>query len=380
MYVKDDINNISIIVPLYKGTKYIENIIKMVSSNTFLLPDRVKVELLFINDYSEPIDPNVATKMLPPNLSIKFFENKDNLGIHRSRVVGVQISQGHYILFLDQDDVIYDEWLSSQFKLIEDADVIICNGVNNHKLIYADKSIHKNVLKLNGWLQGVNVIISPGQALIKKSAIPSIWLDNTLKVNGADDLFLWIILHNQNAKFKINENILYEHIWHADNTSSNRERMKQSLMELKVIVENLGMGSLENEVIKDILNRHSASVTNSSITTSIFKQWLYFSECGIKMEELLLEKNYINIAVYGLGMLGECLYHSLYSSQYIKILYGIDRRASCFRFNFPVYSPEEDIPESDVIIVTIPGDFKEIECKLRLKVDCSIISIEDLFA
>jgi glycosyltransferase involved in cell wall biosynthesis len=375
----DDLINISIIVPLYNGEKYIEKIISIIKNNTLFLPNVGSVELLFINDVPKRIDIDMGIFELPQNLIVKFLQNEKNLGIHKSRVRGVQQSRGDYILFLDQDDLIYDNYLLSQLGLIEDADVIICNGINNHKVIYTDKRKQEFVLNLDDWLLGINNIISPGQALIRKSAIPIAWLENTIKINGADDLLLWVILHSQNAKFKINKNILYEHIWHATNASSNISRMRRSLEEIGGIAERIGIETKGQEVISCILNNQNMALTNFSMNISVFKQWLYYSEKGITMEKLLCDKNYMNIAIYGMGDLGECLLESLSESLCINILYGIDRRAKYFKFNFPVYFPEEDIPESDVIIVTVLNDFKEIEYNLRQKSKCKIISIVDLF-
>lgn len=372
--------DISVIVPLYNGSKYINKIMNMVINNVINLSENIKVELLFINDYSKVLDTNIVNKTCPANLNIRFIENEINLGIHGSRVKGAMISQGRYLIFLDQDDIIYDTYMLSQFNLIDDADIVICNGINNHKLIYTDKISQEQVIKLNEWSLGKNTIVSPGQAFIKKSEIPDMWFNNIMKYNGADDLFLWISLYVNNARFKINESILYEHIWHADNTSSNREKMKQSLGELKSIAEKVNMEKNELEVINYIYNRHMSLLDNASISISVLKQWLYFSEKGVRIEEILLKKGYKNIAIYGFGTLGDCLYHSLSSSLIIKIIYGIDKRAHCFKYNFPVFLPEEDIPLADVIIITLPGDFGNIRDKLVRKVACNIISIEDVFS
>lgn len=377
---KESKKDISVIVPLYNGSKYINKIINMVINNVITLSRNIKIELLFINDYSKALDTNVVNKACPANLTIRFIENEINIGIHGSRVKGAMISEGRYLIFLDQDDIIYDTYILSQFNLINDGDIVICNGINNHKLIYSDKHSQEQVIKLNEWPLGKNPIVSPGQAFIKKSAIPDLWFDNIMKYNGADDLFLWLSLYINKARFKINESILYEHIWHADNTSSNREKMKQSLDELKSIAKKVNMGKNEIEVINQISNRHMSLLDNASMCISVLKQWLYFSEKGVRIEDILLKKGYKNIAIYGLGTLGNCLYHSLSSSLIIKIVYGIDKRAESFKYNFPVFLPEEDIPSADVIIVTLPGDFSNIRDKLDSKATSSIISIEDVFS
>ncbi len=375
-----NMSDISIIVPLYNGNKYVDKILKVVSRNVSLLLKTIEVELLFINDCTEPIEMSNTTVVLPNNLKVKLFENERNIGIHASRVKGFNVSCGDYLLFLDQDDKICDNYLSSQLSSIKNADVSVCNGIRGHKLIYSDKTAQERLLKIDSWQAGLNVIISPGQALIRKSAIPNIWIDNIMEDNGADDLFLWVSLHNANARFEINENILFEHKWHGDNASSNISKMKKSLIELSEIADRLELVPQAREAIRCAFYKHVETVSNPLIMNiAILKKWLYFSERGIGVQELLLSKNYKNIAVYGMGTLGECLYNSLSHTSEVKIVYGIDRRAECFRYEFPIYLPGDDIPETDVIIVTIPKDYKEIEYNLRQKGTYNIISIEDIF-
>ena len=62
------------------------------------------------------------------DINIKIFDNYQNLGIHRSRVNGIKQATGEYILMLDQDDFISDDYLKQQLLKIGDADICVCNG------------------------------------------------------------------------------------------------------------------------------------------------------------------------------------------------------------------------------------------------------------
>lgn len=53
--------------------------------------------------------------------------NPQNLGIHKSRVNGINLAHGDYILLLDQDDSITDDYLKEQLNAIESADISVCN-------------------------------------------------------------------------------------------------------------------------------------------------------------------------------------------------------------------------------------------------------------
>ena len=63
--------------------------------------------------------------------------------------------------------------------------------------------------------------------------------------NGSDDAFLWILMLCSGAKAAINEELVYEHVYTGENSSSNNEAMLQSQMEvaekLKGIASPIGM-------------------------------------------------------------------------------------------------------------------------------------------
>ena len=54
---------------------------------------------------------------------------------------------------------------------------------------------------LTFYLKSHNIIKSPGQCLIKRQCIPVEWQRYIMKTNGADDLFLWILLLEKSYKF-----------------------------------------------------------------------------------------------------------------------------------------------------------------------------------
>ena len=75
---------------------------------------------------------------------------------------------------------------------------------------------------------------------------------------------------------------------------------------------------------------------------------------------MYFEKNgYFQIAVYGMSDLGIYLLEELEASR-VQIVYGIDRQAEKAAekiatgrlVGIPVYKPEDELPEADVIIVT----------------------------
>ena len=199
--------DVSIIVPLYRGKKYIRHIIEMVRTNQKILMENGRkkdIEIIFVNDCpSEKID--ILEFQYMNDISIQVYENRENLGIYKSRLRGLEKSKGLYILFLDQDDEISPFYLWRQYNFIGKSDAVLCNGVyRTNRIIYKDLKQQKDAVSKDEFIGKGNIIISPGQVLLKKSSIPSRWLNLMLRENGSDDVLLWTLMLCEGRTFSIN--------------------------------------------------------------------------------------------------------------------------------------------------------------------------------
>lgn len=109
----------------------------------------------------------------------------------------------------------------------------------------------------------------------------------------------------------------------------------------------------------------------------VFNQWMIARQEGKSVADYLKEYGYKTVAIYGMSYLGERLYDELRNSG-IEVKYAIDRNAEGICTELDVYTPEDDLPEVDLIIVTAVYYYDEIEEMLGDMVDCVISSLEDI--
>lgn len=227
--------DISIIIPIYKGKKYLPKLKKMLKANYYYLKENT-MEIIFVNDYPQE---EISVDSFLSNTKVVLINNEKNLGIHKSRVKGLENSNGDYIIFLDQDDEIEDTYLIKQLDMIKEnnADVIITNGFymnsdGSKRKIYQTKK-HLNCCKdIKCFINFTNPIISPGQTIIKRESIPKEWKECSIIENGADDYYLWLLMKYYEKKFYVNSELLYTHVYTGENTSSQLEKMKKSTDEI----------------------------------------------------------------------------------------------------------------------------------------------------
>lgn len=355
--------DISVIIPLYKGKKYINQIVRMIEENIECLNNtfdtKKDIEVVFINDFPSEL---ITTNDIPTSgIPISLVTNKKNVGIHQSRIYGVNKSKGEYILFLDQDDYISNDYMKSQMVCIKDADAVLCNGTfRNQKRIYFDEEVQRRAITKDGYLSQKDVIISPGQVIFKRTAIPKEWITFPLKENGSDDIFLWVLFLNNGIKWNINCNQVYIHVEEGDNTSFNFKEMKNSVIELWKQIETLKVLSRDDEAI--FFSALKGRIEKYDKYIDILENWEF------AVEKLCLEitkNNYNSIALYGYGIIGKKLLKELEYNG-IKVEVIIDRDAEKYTDeNYKITTIEGLNKKVDMIVVTPLFDKEKIVSELK---------------
>ncbi|GFI50363.1 putative glycosyltransferase EpsH [Lachnospiraceae bacterium] len=384
---------ISIIIPLYKGGKYIPSLIKMAKENKKMARKyfEISLELVFVNDFPEERIIYNFLQEKESEIDIKLIENKDNLGIHRSRVNGMNCAKGEYIIFLDQDDYIKKEYLCEQIKYICGKDAVLCNGIKEYfcqsrkRMIFMSYQAQIESVKMDTLINKGNYIISPGQMMIKKSCIPSIWTNNWILSNGADDLFLWILMAQNEISYGFCTSLLYVHRSHGDNVSNDYVTMTNSLLEM---VKYLSDNKVLNEKYKLALNNriyNEKKEIRINELNDIYDKWLYLKINGINLASYFEKKKFFNIAIYGMGQLG-CRFYEDISSQNIRVLYAIDKNADAiFICGIKIITLEcelikEYLAQVDVVVVTVTDGFlvNEIEREIKQLKDIPVVSLNEV--
>lgn len=109
----------------------------------------------------------------------------------------------------------------------------------------------------------------------------------------------------------------------------------------------------------------------------LMNQWVRIKQEGKSLVSWFEREGYGEIAIYGMHYAGETLVEELQGSN-VKVKYGVDKNADKIYADFDIVTPDSALDEVDVIVVTPISFFDEIEPMLSEKVDCPIISLEDI--
>lgn len=110
---------ISIIVPVYKAEKYIDNCVNSIKKQTY-----TNWELILVDDGSPDNSPILCDDYSRSNEKIKTI-HIENGGASKARNKGVAVSKGEFITFLDSDDFLHPVFLEYMLQLCIDHDAEI---------------------------------------------------------------------------------------------------------------------------------------------------------------------------------------------------------------------------------------------------------------
>lgn len=360
-------DSISVIVPIYHGINHISRIINLIErTKKFVEND---IELLIINDDPEtPIDISTTSDVI----DISVFDTSVNRGIHGARVYGLFQAKGDWILFLDQDDIITDDYFKKQLSKVGNADAVVCKSLHDKKEFYNNRRPFEKVVSREYMIGEDNFIVSPGQVLIRKEAIPEIWKQNIMHHNGTDDWFLWICMFGSDKQFAYNDEILFEHVIDGKNTSLHSNKMYVSTREIYEIVASTGfLSSEEEEKLYNAINikrvaRYLDNLDCLRKSNMVYNEWLHLLNTGRNPLEKLESYSGGKAAIYGVSRLGSRVFEALQSMN-IQVQYYIDINAPFLEAEIPVYAPDDKLEKVNFIIIALTEAEDEIREMLEKK-------------
>lgn len=117
---------ITIIIPVYKVENYLKRCL-----NSVIRQDYSNLEILLIDDGSPDKSGEICDLFAQKDSRIVVVHKK-NGGVSSARNKGIEIAKGEYICFLDADDYLRSNYVSSMFEAIESkkSDLVVATSYN----------------------------------------------------------------------------------------------------------------------------------------------------------------------------------------------------------------------------------------------------------
>lgn len=205
---------VSIITPSYNSSKFIEDCIKSVISQTYL-----EWEMIIVDDCSTDESKSLIKKYSKKDKRIKTFFLEENVGAAVARNIAIRESKGKYIAFLDSDDLWKKNKLEEQLCFMISNDIsfsftsyqpISENGFEKYSVVEVPKEIdYHSYLK--------NTIIGCLTVIIDREKTGEFYMPN---IRSSHDMALWLLIMKRGfTAHGLNENLAYYRIVSTSNTS-----------------------------------------------------------------------------------------------------------------------------------------------------------------
>lgn len=132
---------VSIIIPVYKVSNYIERCLRSVMQQQ----GDIAMECILVDDCSPDDSMDIIKRLLDGYdgpITFHTTYHKQNLGLSAARNTGIKMAQGDYLFFIDSDDYITDDCLQKLTDVVKnkpEVQVVKGNHVGNGGVIHASR-------------------------------------------------------------------------------------------------------------------------------------------------------------------------------------------------------------------------------------------------
>lgn len=200
---------ISIIIPMYNASKYIERCLESIIKQTYKT-----LEIIVVDDGSTDNSTDIIEEFLKVDKRIKIIQKK-NSGVSDSRNIGIDNAHGEWICFVDSDDYIEKNYIEKLYDYAIKSEVdIIYSGIrmiNGDEVTLKTNNCGKKILEKNDikdlmcslidnyTLEDSNIDLQvlgyPFAKLLKKSIVKDIRFEREISIRE-DALFNMDVLDN----------------------------------------------------------------------------------------------------------------------------------------------------------------------------------------
>ncbi len=250
---------VSVVIPAYNVAPYISETLDSIFAQTF-----TDYEVIVVNDGSP--DTNELEQALEPYLSRIIYLKQENRGAGAARNAGLRRARGHFVAFLDADDLWLPDYLSEQLKFISEGE---------YDFVYADALLFgqsplagrtfMQIAPSNGevtfksLINGQCNVITSGVVARTRLVLKVGLFDEGLR--NSQDFELWVRLIRKGACAAYQRRVLLRYRYHENSLSG--DALNQIKRELRVL------GKIESSYDLTPAEREEVSKAMAAIGVSL---------------------------------------------------------------------------------------------------------------
>ncbi|MBP3766234.1 MAG: glycosyltransferase family 2 protein [Bacilli bacterium] len=236
---------VSIIIPVYNSEKYISKCLDSVLNQTYK-----NIEILVINDGSKDNSIDILREYEKKDDRIVVID-KENEGVAKTRNQGIKKATGDYIMFIDNDDFIDEDYVETYLKNT-DYDIVIGSYKRtdvNDKILFKYNLDEKSI-----WSK--YVVLAPWAKLYKKDFLIKNNIE-FLNYGIGEDVYFNLLCYSKTNNIKVINDFKYNWFYNNESVSNTKQRGLKKTVDITVLLNNLlTFVDLNSEYNKYFLERY----------------------------------------------------------------------------------------------------------------------------
>lgn len=229
--------NVTIIIPVYNSEKYIAHCLDSILEQTYK-----NYEILIVNDGSSDNSQKIIDEYKKKYSDKIIAINQENKGVSQTRNESILKANGKYIMFIDNDDYLDNDYIEKYVTNIENGDFDIVLG-GYRRITEQGKVLKKVILKNEEWSKFM--IPAPWAKIYKKEFL----INNNitfLKNNIGEDIYFNLKAMLLSDNIKIIDYVGYNWFFNTESVSNTVQKN----------ISNLQIYELLNSCYEELKENH----------------------------------------------------------------------------------------------------------------------------
>ncbi len=275
---------VSVIVPVYNASQYISKTL-----NSILNQDFEGFEIIVIDDGSTDNSLEIITRCLDDSPIPHEIIHQENSGVSVARNAGIDKSKGDYLVFIDADDYVSKNHLSSLYNGKTDFSLTLYARKEEDKITNLD-TYSQDVISTYDFIKmelNMQITFNFFQLMYKADIIK----DNNIRftpgiVYGEDAEFAHKAL-NYGEEITVNNEVTYYYVQHPDSAIKTTEYKRFAIVEI--------FESLAEFYRKNNREEFADLIITSRIPRAIFGNMNFFFYNGYDFDEVISKMKEMNL-------------------------------------------------------------------------------------
>jgi glycosyltransferase involved in cell wall biosynthesis len=205
---------VDVILPIYNGSKYVNQAIESVIKQE----GNFRVKIYAVDDYSTDNSVEIIKGQKNFENNMIFYEKNSNTGVSSTRNLGISLGNSEYVAFIDQDDIWVRDKLKVQLSsLLRDDKIEYSIGLQG---FFLEDPNFKPKWFREKWLSEPQLGYLPSTLIVKRRLFADVGTFDERYINGVDDLDWFARTKRAGINHKVISKVLVNRRIHSNNLSS----------------------------------------------------------------------------------------------------------------------------------------------------------------